>query len=117
MINEPSGNHVLKLPNADFLMYINSGGIPEYVMVIIMYNDSKDFEEKLVEIIENYDFYYKKMETYPFDSEIMSKNYLDLFESMIQTKDKYKKKKIQNKELYIESKIFEFKRKKVNFCQ
>ena len=96
-------------------MYINSGGIPEYCNGYgVMYNDSKDFEEKLVEIIENYDFYYKKMETYPFDSEIMSKNYLDLFESMIQTKDKYiEERRYKTKNSYIESKIFEFKRKKL----
>ena len=95
-------------------MYINSGGIPEYCNGYgVMFNNSKDFEEKLVKIIENYDFFYKKMESYPFDSQIMSKDYLDLFEKMIQNKEKYlKERRSRTKSSYIGSKIFEIKRKK-----
>ena len=59
------------------------------------------------------DFYYKQMETYPFDSEIMSKNYLDLFESMIQKKEKYiEERRYKMKNSYIGNKIFQFKRNK-----
>ena len=114
-INEPSGNHHIEASQCGLpLIYINSGGIPEYCNGYgVMYNNSKDFEEKLIEIIENYDFYYKKMETYPFDSAIMSKNYLDLFESMIQIKEKYiEERRYKIKNSYIGNKIFQFKRNK-----
>ena len=114
-INEPSGNHHIEASQCGLpLMYINSGGLPEYCNGYgVMFNNSKDFEEKLVKIIVNYDFFYKKMESYPFDSQIMSKDYLDLFEKMIQNKEKYlKERRSRTKSSYIGSKIFEIKRKK-----
>ena len=53
------------------------------------------------------------MESYPFDSQIMSKDYLDIFEKMIQNKEKYlKERRSRTKSSYIGSKIFEIKRKK-----
>ena len=86
-INEPSGNHHIEgalcgLP----VLYKNSGGIPEYAEG---YGESfnEDFIIKLNEMIDNYEFYKSKMSDYPFKSDIMCKEYLELFESLLSEKN------------------------------
>ena len=63
-------------------MYIDSGGIPEYCNNFGLKFDSKNFESKLEEIYENYDFYYENMKNYPFNSEKMCDNYFQLFKEL-----------------------------------
>ena len=56
------------------------------------------------------------MESYPFDSQIMSKDYLDLFEKMIQNKDKYLKKEDPERRVHIlEVRYLKLKEKKLIF--
>ena len=68
-------------------MYINSGGTNEYCSGYGLEYSKENFEFKLKEAMENYEELFLKMKEYPYNSEKMSKNYLDLFEDMINNKD------------------------------
>ena len=60
-------------------MYINSGGIPEYCQDYgIMFN-TKNLEEKLQYVIDNYSEYQQKMSQYPFKATAMSLAYFKEF--------------------------------------
>ena len=117
-VNEPSGNHHIEGSQCGLpLLYINSGGIPEYCDGFgVMFNNKNDFEEKLIKSINNYELISKKVENYPNSAEIMSKDYSDLFEKMIKNKEKYlSERKITLTKSYFGSKIFNFKRGKSNY--
>ena len=85
-INEPSGNHHIEAAQCGLpILYIESGGIPEYCEGFgVGFTD--DFEEKLDKIINEYDTYKLNMRNYPFNSEIMCKEYLDLFNDLLEAK-------------------------------
>ena len=51
-----------------------------------MFNNKEDFEEKLLNLIENYSTFSKKLESYPFSASKMSLDYLNLFEKCIKIK-------------------------------
>ena len=87
-VNEPSGNHHIEgdlcgLP----ILYLESGGTPEYSRGFGLGFNKDNFSEKLEEIVYNYDHYKKKMIYYPFESEKMCKEYFSLFVSF-QNNDK-----------------------------
>lgn len=83
-INEPSGNHHIEAAQCGLpILFINSGGIPEYCEGFgIGFDDN--FEEKLEELINNYTDYKNELNTYPFNSELMCKEYLDLFTKLVE---------------------------------
>jgi len=87
-INEPSGNHHIEAAQCGLpILYLNSGGIPEYCKNFgISFSD--DFEIKLDEIIRNYNILKTKMPHYPFNSAKMCKEFLELFETELE-KTKY----------------------------
>ena len=79
-INEPSGNHHIEgalcgLP----VLYLNSGGIPEYCEEYGVMFEENNFEQQLNEIIDNYTIYYKKNLQYKHDSDRMCLEYKNLF--------------------------------------
>lgn len=81
-INEPSGNHHIEGAQCGLpLLYINSGGIPEYCDG---FGESftDDLESKLEKMINEYQVNKAKMEEYPFNAVKMCKNYLELFENL-----------------------------------
>ena len=83
-LNEPSGNHHIEAAQCGLpLLFINSGGIPEFCQGFGVQFDNEDFEIKLDEIISKYDFYVKKIESYPFSSNLMSEEYERLFLDLI----------------------------------
>ena len=86
-INEPSGNHHIEAAQCGLpILYIESGGIPEYCDNYgVGFTD--DFEVKLEEIINKYPSYKKEMNSYPFNSELMCQEYLDLFLNLINSKN------------------------------
>lgn len=92
--NEPSGNHHIEgalcgLP----ILYLNSGGIPEYCSGYgVAFNGTDDFEFKLNEIIEKKEYYLHKLKKYEFNSYKMNAEYLDLFTKLTKSnnKDHYK---------------------------
>ncbi len=87
-LNEPSGNHHIEGAQCGLpVMYIDSGGTTEYCKNYGVEYDANNFESKLEMAIHNYDNLSSKVLDYPFNSERMSKNYLDLFENLFSKKD------------------------------
>ena len=85
-INEPSGNHHIEAAQCGLpILYLESGGIPEYCEGFgIGFTD--DFEEKLEQIINEYDKYKVLITNYPFNSEKMCNEYLTLFNDLLKSK-------------------------------
>lgn len=76
-LNEPSGNHHIEgalcgLP----ILYINSGGIPEYCRGFGVEFTKSTFVESLKYLQSNILKYESKMHDYPYDSELMNGKYL-----------------------------------------
>ena len=82
-INEPSGNHHIEAAQCGLpILYIESGGIPEYCKGFgVSFID--DFEKKLELIISEYETHKQGMEKYPFNSEKMCEEYFQLFNFLI----------------------------------
>ena len=106
-INEPSGNHHIEgslcgLP----VLFKESGGIPEYAEGYgESFND--DFTIKLRKVMENYSAYSEKVNSYPYKSNQMCLEYLQLFENLCLDIDG--SKKISNN--YLRSLSFRIKHK------
>ena len=61
-LNEPSGNHHIEAAQCGLpLLYINSGGIPEYCEGYGVSFEEHNFVEKLGEIITEYDHFFEKI--------------------------------------------------------
>jgi len=94
-INEPAGMHHIEgamcgLP----LLYRNSGALPEYCNGFgVMFNGVEDFEEKLIEVINSYSRYLKRLKRYPYNAELMNEQYEKLFFKLIKTKGKMNHRK------------------------
>ena len=89
-INEPSGNHHIEAAQLGLpILYLNSGGIPEYCNDFGVSFESENFEEKLEEFIRDYTKYRKNLLNYPFNSHKMSSEYLNLFQSLLDNKNKF----------------------------
>lgn len=117
-INEPSGNHHIEAALCGLpILYLNSGGIPEYCEGYgVSYNNLEEFEDKLKIIIKEKDKYEINLKNYKFDAENMNKEYLELFERLVvKKKEEAKNFKSFKKSLY----LFRFKIRKFtrNFSQ
>tara|TARA_Y100000385_G_scaffold291614_1_gene370792 strand:- start:2437 stop:3498 length:1062 start_codon:yes stop_codon:yes gene_type:complete len=89
-LNEPSGNHHIEAAQSGLpILYIDSGGIPEYCETFgVMYN-LKNLEIKLEEIIASYQEIEKNLKSYPFSSELMCEDYLKLFEKSLSNRQTF----------------------------
>ncbi len=84
--NEPSGNHHIEASQCGLpVLYLKSGGIPEYCKNFGL-GFYEDFEEKLLEISSRYEYFSIKMESYPHNSEKMSDQYLCIFINLFNNK-------------------------------
>ena len=112
-LNEPSGNHHIEGAQCGLpLLYINSGGIPEYCNGYGVRFDSNNFINKLYEIRKDYNFYLKKMESYPFSSERMCLEYESFFNKMYARKEEIlNQRKYTSKTSIIGRFIYNSKRK------
>ena len=89
-INEPSGNHHIESSQCGLpLLYVNSGGIPEFAKDFGLEFSPENLEEKILELMNNYSKYFELMKDYPFESSRMSHDYEKLF-AEIQNKDDIK---------------------------
>ena len=80
-LNEPSGNHHIEAAQCGLpILYRNSGGIPEYCDGYGL-DFENDFFEKLRILIENYEMYIEKVQSYPNDADEMSMKFLSIFEN------------------------------------
>lgn len=95
-LNEPSGNHHIEGAQCGLpLLYINSGGIPEYCDGYGEIFELENFEEKLDLLLNDYESYVQKVQDYPHSSKKMCKDYFDLFNKMMVNKTKL----LSNREL------------------
>ena len=70
------------------ILYRNSGGIPEFTKGFgVEFHNNEDFFESLDQLKNDYAKFYEKMKEYPFNSEAMSKDYLDLFRKLLSSSD------------------------------
>ena len=87
-LNEPSGNHHIEGAQCGLpLLYIESGGIPEYCIGYGIGFNNANFLDKLSSMIENYEKEVIKVKTYPRNSDIMSEEFLAIFQNLIDKKD------------------------------
>ena len=83
-LNEPSGNHHIEAAQCGLpVMYLDSGGIPEYCKDYGVKFKEDNFIEKLNYLINNYEEHRKKLKSYPFSSEKMCKEFYELFKKLI----------------------------------
>ena len=83
-LNEPSGNHHIEAALCGLpVLYINSGGIPEYAKNYGVEVTLKNFEERLEYLIEYYGQFEKKMKSYPYNSTAMCEKYEKLFNKVL----------------------------------
>lgn len=87
-INEPAGMHHIEGASCGLpLLYRNSGALPEYCQGYgIAFNNSQDFESKLIKINNEYDYFVAKIKNYNRDSEKMCNNYYNLILKLIKRK-------------------------------
>lgn len=86
-IFEPSGNHHIEAGQCGLpIMYIKSGGTTEYCDGFGIPYTIDNLEEKIILFMKNSSKYYENMKTYPNDSKIMSKEFLELFNFYIEIK-------------------------------
>lgn len=102
-INEPGGNHQIEgglcgLP----ILYINSGCMPEYCNGFGISFELDNFEEKLEELINNYELYFKAMATFPYSIERTVNEWLVLFENLQGRREKILEKRRDKKSLIYE---------------
>lgn len=89
-INEPSGNHHVEAALSGLpILYMKSGGIPEYCRNYGVEFNLENLEDKIFELIKKYDNYFNNLKKYDFTSEKTNKEYLSLFEELIKNKDNY----------------------------
>ena len=86
--NEPGGNHqnegaACGLP----LLYRNSGCLPEYCDGYGVMFDENNFQTKLIEFRNTYNDYVAVMDKFPNTAEVMVKNYVKYFESLLEKRD------------------------------
>lgn len=86
-INEPSGNHHIEAAQCGLpVLFIDSGGVPEYCKNFgISFEDN--FEESLEIIMQNYDYFNKKLTEYPFNALKMCEEYNMLFKDLLESND------------------------------
>ena len=75
------------------ILYINSGGTPEYCKDYGIQFKMSNLEEKLDEMINNYLIYSKKIKDYPFSSERMCSEYFTMFTELKDQSQNFLEKK------------------------
>ncbi len=109
-INEPAGMHHIEgamcgLP----LLYRNSGALPEYCNGFgVVFEGVEDFEDKLKELVEKYDYYFDRIKEYPYNSDLMCRKYENVFLDLLREKDKLniKRRRFKYIVLFIKESFF-----------
>ena len=86
--NEPGGNHQNEGLNCGLpVLYIDSGCMKEYCNGYGLSYTKETLKEKIFEIKSKYEFLKKKIRNYPYNSQLMCKNYETLFCQLIEKRD------------------------------
>lgn len=97
-LNEPSGNHHIEGAQCGLpLMYIDSGGVTEYCKNFGLSITVDNLEDKILEMIKDYDQYFQKMTTYPHSSLQMCREFELLFFESFQDTNLYTNRSLQQK--------------------
>jgi hypothetical protein len=70
------------------LFYIESGALPEYCDGFGISFTPQNFEQKLQEMIKNFDHWTKIMPFYPHTADKMCSEYFSLFDNLMENKEK-----------------------------
>ena len=99
-LNEPSGNHHIEAAMCGLpILYIESGGIPEYCNEYGVSFQLDNLEEKLVEIINNYSYYFNNLEKYLYDFNNAAKTFDEILNYSISNRELIiSRRKIRNKQ-------------------
>ena len=113
-INEPSGNHHIEGAQCGLpLLYIDSGGIPEYCSGFGEIFDKYNFEQKLEKIMHEYLENVENMKNYPNNSDIMCTEFENYFIEMIDNKENLLHQRNQNIKIgTLERFLYKLKRRK-----
>jgi len=113
-INEPSGNHHIEGAQCGLpLLYIDSGGIPEYCSGFGEIFDKYNFEQKLEKIMNEYLENVENMKNYPNNSDIMCTEFENYFIEMIDNKENLLHQRNQNIKIgTLERFLYKLKRRK-----
>ncbi len=115
-INEPSGNHHIEAMQCGLpVLFINSGGIPEYCNEKGLIFEINELEKKLDIFIKNYFDYLKNIKKYKNNSDRMSEEFLNLFIDLINNKEKVISSRRKRNNLIIFFKYYISKLRKANF--
>ena len=88
-LNEPSGNHQIEASQCGLpVMYIKSGGIPDYQRDYGIEFQIDNLENKLNEVLSDYELFFKKNLNFPYSAEKMNKDYFELFDEIQNKSDK-----------------------------
>jgi len=88
-LNEPSGNHHIEAAQCGLpILYINSGGIPEYCDGFGLIFETDTFIDILEKMYKEFDIYESRMKNYPYDSDVMCDEYISLFENLVKDRNK-----------------------------
>ena len=86
-LNEPSGNHHIEAAQCGLpILYIDSGGMPEYCDGYGVVFNQENFHKKLNQIINDYSSLSKIMKNYPYNSYLMCQEYENLFIELLSNK-------------------------------
>ena len=126
-LNEPSGNHHIEGAQCGLpILYIDSGGIPEYCENYGLKFTEDNFETILQEFIINFSKLKSNMHTYPHDSDQMCSEYENLFIKLLESREQIVKVRktpyrinILDQIIYLISRKLnlEFKKFKVRFSK
>jgi glycosyltransferase involved in cell wall biosynthesis len=116
-LNEPSGNHHIEAAQSGLpILYMDSGGIPEYCDGFGIKFTYENLEEKLLELIKDYKKYFENLKNYPVNNEKMMNEYENLFEKILNSKEEIKKRRTiahKNNKFYRKIFLGYFKTKKI----
>ena len=106
-LNEPSGNHHIEGAQCGLpILYVDSGGTTEYCKNFGIAINSETLEQKLDEMINNYQHFFNTLKKYPYSSETMCQEYFEIFEDMISKRDQLISSRIESFQANSISKLF-----------
>ncbi len=91
---EAAGNHYIEAIQCGLpVLHLNHGSLPEYCKDFGITFELHNFENKLSELIRNYEIYFKKLSKCSFNEKIMIEKYCILIEKLSLRENKYLKNK------------------------